>query len=631
MTKNFTFILLLVLPFLYSQAQDPQGFFLDDWQPKTAVSPQYINTPQAVDPATVTVTVNCNDKITKVPKYIYGNNAVNWGGKMNTKSALIKNIKNLQPNILRWPGGNLSNQHFWDAVQNQGPTDIPPTMEINPLNAGMNTTNWAMTLDEYYDMLVKTNSSGCICINYSYARYGTSVDPVANAAHYAANWVRYDNGRTKFWEIGNENFGPWQAGYEIDTSLNQDGQPKLISGELYGQHSRVFIDSMKSAAAEIGSDIKIGVNVMDELVTYNTVMNEWNRKIMPQIADKADFLIVHSYYTPYNQNSSVATILNSPTRTKDFKEYILGDLKTHGNKENLPLALTEWNIFAVGSKQAVSFINGIHATLVLGEVIKNKYGQANRWDLANGWNNGDDHGLFSRSGEPGVTEYTPHAPFYYMYYFQKYFGDQMVSSTVAGSSVIVSYASSFSSGECGVVLVNKHTSKKVVNLKIENLPNAKSYYRYVLTGGTDNGDFSRKVFVNGHGTTLEGGGPANYETIEAFGKSINGDIIIELPPLSVTYVLVTGDLIPPLTALNMHKKQTFNIYPNPAKKYITIRSSGFKFEKIEILNSIGSKVFGKVLDQPNETTELSFDLNEGLYILNLKNGRQQISKKLIIN
>jgi hypothetical protein len=123
----------------------------------------------------------------------------------------------------------------------------------------MNTTNWARTTDNYYDLLLKTKSTGCIFVNYSYARYGTGPDPASTAAHYAANWVRYDKGRTKLWEIGNENMGNWEAGYEIDTSLNHDGQPKIITGELYGKHCRVFIDSMKSAAAEIGSEIKIGV------------------------------------------------------------------------------------------------------------------------------------------------------------------------------------------------------------------------------------------------------------------------------------------------------------------------------------------------------------------------------------
>src|ERR1700712_2516654 len=101
-------------------------------------------------------------------------------------------------------------------------------------------------------MLQQTDNTGIITVNYGYAEYGTGPDPVAAAAHLAADWVRYDNGRTQYWEIGNEDNGTWEAGYRINTATNHDGQPQIITGNLYGQHCRVFIDSMKKAAQEIG-------------------------------------------------------------------------------------------------------------------------------------------------------------------------------------------------------------------------------------------------------------------------------------------------------------------------------------------------------------------------------------------
>lgn len=631
MKPLFLQIVIFISFALVGKAQVQQDFFLNDWQPKTAVSPKYINTPQPAGQATVTITVDLKDTITKVSKYVYGNNAVNWAGKMNNYPNLIKDISNLSPNVLRWPGGNLSNEHFWDAVQDKGPADIPPTLKVNALNAGMNTTNWAMTVNEYYDLLKKTGSTGCICVNYSYARYGTSDNPVANAAHYAANWVRYDKGRTKLWEIGNENMGPWQAGYEIDVSLNKDGQPKTISGDLYGRHARVFIDSMKAAAAEVGSEIKIGVNVVEELITYNNVMNQWNKGVMPHIADKADFLIIHSYYTPYNENSTINTILNSAANTKNKISYTVNDLKNFGKKDNLPVALTEWNIFAVGSKQAVSYINGMHASLVLGELIKNKFGMAMRWDLANGWNNGDDHGMFARNDEPGVSLYTPHAPFFYMYYFQKYFGDVMVNSTVAGTSSIISHASSFSSGESGLVVVNKGTTAQIVEVDLKNYPDAKSFYRYVLTGGTDNGNFSRKVYVNGKGPTGEGGGPANYETLEAFGKSIKGKVKFEAPALSVSYVLISKDEIPVLTSAEVIQKAELEIYPNPAGKEITLVSPGFAIEKVEIRDISGKLVLEKFYEDIfSGSLNINFNLGSGVYFIQAFGESKSATKKFVV-
>ena len=629
--KQFIFVLIISLTVYLAGAQNPQGFFLDNWQPKTCLSPDYMDVAQPSGTATVVVAVDFSNKIAKVSKYVYGNNGLPWSGKMNTDATLMKNIQNLSPNILRWPGGNLSNEYFWNAVEGKGPTDIPSSMKVDVLNAGQTTANWAMTLDNYYDMLKKTNSTGCICVNYSYARYGTSADPVTNAAHYAANWVRYDKGRTKYWEIGNENMGSWEAGYKIDKTLNKDNQPEIITGELYGKHCRVFIDSMKYAAKQVGSVIKIGVVATEAYVSYDAVMMNWNAGMMPQISDKADFLIVHSYYTPYNENSTVATVLNSASNTKSFKDYVLKDLKTYGKKDTMPVALTEWNIFAVGGKQAVSYINGMHTALVLGELIKNQFGEATRWDLMNGWSNGDDHGMFSSSDEPGVTLRTPHAPFFYMYYFQKYFGDNMISSKVTGTSNVVTYASSFSSGQSGIVIVNKGATQQIVNLQMTNFANAKSYYRYVLTGGTDNGSFSRKVYVNGEGPSGDGGGPANYATVKAMATRINGDIKFTTPPLSVTYLLMTSDSLPTPTGITIRKKPSFSLYPNPTKGNISINSPEFEYDKIDIISQTGNKVFEKVFTQPVTGTEnLNVNLEKGMYIFNLHQHNKTESTKLLI-
>lgn len=623
-------IILLTIVFSLSVSitrAQPQGFFLNDWQPKTIVSPEFINTPPTSETATVTVNVDFSNKIAKVSRYVYGNNSVPWSGKMNMDAALMSNIKNLSPNILRCPGGSLSDVYFWDAVEGKGPADLPPSLKVDVLNAGRNTSNWAMTLDNYYDMLEKTMSTGSICVNYSYARYGTSADPVANAAHYAANWVRYDKGRTKYWEIGNENMGSWEAGYEIDLSLNKDNQPKIISGELYGKHCRVFIDSMKYAASQIGSDIKIGVVATEGYISYNEVMKNWNAGMMPQIADKADFLIVHSYYTPYLENSTVATILNSAANTKKYKDYVLKDLKTYGKIDNLPVALTEYNIFAVGSKQAVSYINGIHTTLVLGELIKNQFGEATRWDLMNGWSDGDDHGMFASSDEPGVKLRTPHAPFFYMYYFQKYFGDQMVSSAVTGSNYVIAYASSFDSGQSGVVVVNKAIIKQVVNLQMNNFAHARSYYRYVLTGGTDNGNFSRKVYVNGNGPSGDGGGPDSYTTLKALGTSISEGIKFEAPPLSVTYLLVTNDSIKDITGINLIKDPSFTIYPNPTKGIFRIEGLSVAGKNQIIVQSMDGKLIRKKTGHSaTETINIS-DQGAGTYLLRINKQSFKILKE----
>ncbi|MFA9392139.1 MAG: T9SS type A sorting domain-containing protein [Prolixibacteraceae bacterium] len=534
----FTFLILCLSPFFLQAQSNNQGFFLDSWLPKTIQVSACDTVTLVTDAATVNIVVDVDSIITKVSKYVYGHNAAAWGGKLEQSALLVESLTELAPNIIRWPGGSMSDDYFWKATsQETCPKDLPSNYTFADLKYGLNNNGWTMSTDSYYELLKKTNSTGIITVNYGYARLGTSDDPVLTAAKYAADWVRYDKGKTRYWEIGNEDFGSWENGYSIDVSQNKDGQPKINSGDLYGKHCRVFIEEMKKAAREIGNDIKIGVVAMDSHVTYDAVQRDWNKGMMAQVADVADYIIVHSYYTPYQENSTIATILNSPDKTINMNQYINDGLKTNANHAPLPMALTEWNIFAEGSGQQVSYINGMHAALILGELIKNNYGQGSRWDLMNGWGDGNSHGLYA-DGEPGIARYTPRAPFFYMYYFQKFFGDQMIHSSVSGNSNVKAYASKFSSGQSGLVLVNKNTTDQVANVTMKNFKPGNRYYYYVLTGGTDNGKFSRKVFVNGKTTVNEGGGPADYATILPYGAEIDGDIQLKLPALSTVYVLV---------------------------------------------------------------------------------------------
>lgn len=523
------------------------GFFLSDWQPKTFTAPAYQD---AVVPSSAshTVTIDARSVITKVPRSFAGENSNLWMSQMVTEPALITHLTNLGPHLIRFPGGSISDVFFWNVPKNTSPADAPAQLinadgsKVNsPYWYGKNSESWTLSVDNYYQMLQQTGSQGIITINYGYARYGTSANPVATAAHLAADWVRYDNGRTKYWEIGNENFGDWEAGYRIDASLNKDGQPEFISGELYAQHFKVFADSMQQAARKLGKTIYIGAVLYDSPAQSwqtNTVKT-WNSGLLSKAGNTPDHYIVHNYYTPYNQQTNAENILLSATNeTKRLMDFVKQSVQTASVSEK-PVALTEWNIFAVGLKQQVSYINGMHGVMVIGEALKNKYGMTSRWDLANGWNNGDDHGLFNNGDEPdGVSKWNPRPAFYYLYFFRKFLGDRLVTSTMTANPGIETYASTFTSGELGVTLVNKTTTTQTVELKINNLRVGNRFYWYSLTGGSDNGEFSRKVMVNGNGPAGVAGGPANYTSLKANSALTKSGIKLTLPARSVVNIAV---------------------------------------------------------------------------------------------
>ena len=526
------------------------GFFINGngWLARTFIAPLTILGTVTTLAATDYLTVNLNNVITKVPRYVYGNNSNLWMGQVVTQPALMQYIKDLSPNIIRAPAGSLSDVYFWNGTDvNPRPADAPASLLDASGNAtsigswyGGNAASWTFSLVNYYNLLTQTNSTGIITVNYGYARYGTSNNPVAAAAHLAAEWVRYDNGRTMFWEIGNENFGSWEAGYNIDQTQNKEGQPKLLTGALYGTHFKVFCDSMRAAATQIGKTIYIGaVLYQTSPASWDvTTTQTWNVGVLQNAGATADYFIVHDYFTGYATNSSVNDILGTSQRVPAADmAFVKGQLAAAAVSTK-PIAFTEWNIQATGSKQNVSYIAGIHAAKTLGAIIKNQFGQASRWDLSNRWSNGDDMGMFNFGDEPSAPLWNPRPAFYYMYYFQKFFGDRMVNDTLrAINSDLTTYSSTFSSGQPGTVIVNSGISNHVLAIDYQHFPAGSKYYWYVLTGGTDNGNFSGKVYVNGMGPTTATGGPLGYASLKAYTAALKGTIKVIVPALSVVYLV----------------------------------------------------------------------------------------------
>jgi hypothetical protein len=630
---------ILIFTLLISFSANAQTiFFPDDHQQKTAVVPSFDDTPATQKSPTSTVSIDFNSEVTKVSKYIYGHNANIYMTQIVNQTDLMKSLKQLSPNILRYPGGTISGAFFFNAEKNQRPADAPEKVldasgnEVT-LNYwyGRNTESGTLSVDNYYNVLEQTNSEGIITVNYDYARYSTAEDPIGAAAHLAAEWVRYDNGRTRFWEIGNEEYGNWQYGYRIKTSTNHDDQPEIITGALYGKHFKIFADSMRKAASEVGTTIYIGAMLKEEapLNWWNDTDRHWNEGIFEEAGSSVDYFIVHSYYTPYQTNASAAEILNTPaTVTKNNHDYVKQQI-TDAGFGSKPIALTEWNIFSQGSKQQVSFVNGMHAALLLGEAIRNKYAMAIRWDLANGWAGGNDHGLFNIGDEPGgIPKWNARPAFYYMYFFQKYFGDRMVQSSSTNEN-IAAYASTFTSGQAGIVLVNKASTELTTALNISNFGVGEKYYYYTLTGGTDNGDFSLKVNVNGFPSTFATGGPLNFESIKAKGTSIGDGIRITMPARSVIYILLeNGTNV--ITGVK-EENAVVHVYPNPAKSAFTVTFPIGEFSEISIVDVTGRQIVSSPIQPTQSSIQFQNPLPRGFYIVKLNRPAKSLSVKVTID
>jgi aspartate 1-decarboxylase len=303
-------------------------------------------------------------------------------------------------------------------------------------------------------------------------------------------------------------------------------------------------------------------------------------------------------------------------------------------KPKLPVALTEYNIFAVGSNQPVSHANGMHAVLATGEAMKTGYGAATRWDLANGYDNGNDHGMFAYN-EPGIPNYTPHPAFYHLYYMREHTGDVLLNSSMTGAPAVVVIPTAFSSGQIGASLINTAKVKKVVRLNLKDYKVGDRFYTYTLTG-TEGQDFSRKVFINGTGPALVAGGPADYESIKAGSSLITEEIRIVLPPLSAVYVLVepgtkTLAINNEVTSIRVTPEESeISIYPNPSDGSFTVRNIPGFVSRIEIQDLNGATVFSQENGADTSETKLTTRLTPGTYLISFRGKERSVTKKIII-
>lgn len=500
-----------------------------------------VQTNVVIDP---TVTVH------KVKQSIFGQNAVGWQGDLNTSGVKEQHWKNANYSMMRYPGGNWSNIFFWDGTIPSSIKEDPAIKNgVSDLKSG--TTGWMLETDEFPGLTQYLNSEPIVCVNVGWAFYGTDPDPVATAAQYAADWVDYYKNtlgyNVKYWELGNENYGAWQAGYALATP------------EKYAEACIEFSKAMKA----VDPDIEIGVVLYEHAGGMsNTVQGkDWNEKIIPIVKDIMDFAILHQYPHPNTNRNAISEqeIYDATSTIEELTTLMEQQFETYAGKQ-YPIAITEFN--ARTGVRELSYTNALFITMMLGEMAKHDVEAAMQWDLQNGYDQyGGNHAAIS-SGDPFMNPDDANVTIYVHHYMNKYFGDTYVQGTSSNDNIII-YPTTFDSGEYGLVIVNRGTSDQVVELDYDNAVLGDRFYWHTIKG--DGSDMDRTIYINDVGpsstftvgetyTDKSGknsavatefekngvGGPQNYTEIMPYSSKINAseNPKFSAPKLSVTYMIL---------------------------------------------------------------------------------------------
>ena len=402
----------------------------------------------APPPAVVNVSVNAHDRIRRVDPRTFGLNTAVWDGSFNTVTT-AELLNELDNQALRFPGGSASDNYHWKTGMDENQT-----------------TPWATNFDAFANIAVTTQAQVFITANYG---TGTPEE--------AADWVRYSNKTKKYgfkyWEIGNENYGTWEA----------DKNTRPNDPVTYATRVKEYARQMKA----VDRTIKIGaVLVADEDGSANytdqTVVNPrtalshngWSAVMLAtfkKIGYTPDFVIYHRYEQGPGGEDDAFLLQSSKTWGKDatsirqmLNDYLGKDAK------KVEITCTENNsVFGDPGKQSTSLVNGLFMADSIGNIMKTEFNSFLWWDLRNGQGAGNNNSSllygWRKYGDYGIVNYNTPAgpadryPTFYVYKLLKNYargGETVLGATSDYKKLGVYAVRDRQTHTLSVLLINKH-------------------------------------------------------------------------------------------------------------------------------------------------------------------------------
>ena len=423
-------------------------FYIDDMRLDLAPPPDVVN-----------VTVNSKRTIREVDARLFGLNTAIWDGEFNTSNT-AELLVEADFQALRFPGGSISDVYHWKTNMSEGET-----------------FQWATDFDDFANIAVATQAQVFITVNYG---TGTPQE--------AADWVHYSNVVKgygfKYWEVGNENYGTWEA----------DINDRPHDPVTYATRFQQYYAQMKA----VDPTIKVGAVIQaseDSDVNYTdqTVINPrtglphdgWSAVMLSTFATLGvtpDFVVYHRYEQGPGGESD-AFLLNSSKgwaqNAASIRQMLNDYLGAEASK--VEINSTENNsVYSNPGKQTTSLVNGLFVADSVGNIMKTEFNSLFWWDLRNGPEAGNNNSSslygWRQYGDYGIVNYANPAgpadryPTFYIYKLLQHFarGGETVLEASSDYNGLGVYAVRDRNKTLHLLIINKHptaTLNAVINVE----------------------------------------------------------------------------------------------------------------------------------------------------------------------
>jgi alpha-N-arabinofuranosidase len=275
----------------------------------------------------------------------------------------------LRPAFLRWPGGNVAQDHHWAwgvGPRDQRPIWVNLSWKNEPEPGDIGT-------DEFIAFCRRVGAEPSITVN---------VEGRGATAEEAAAWVEYCNGPVtsrygaqraanghaqpygvKYWELGNEIWGDWVRGHSDALTYARN--------YLRYQKAMRAVDSSIQLTA-------VGDNDMS-----------WNRSVLETAGDSIDYLAIHHYYGRKEMAGDARNLMARPLHYERFYENVEKLVRERAPGRPIRLNINEWGLDLPESRQ-----HSLEAALY-GARLMNVFERTGPFvamsaesDLVNGWPGG---------------------------------------------------------------------------------------------------------------------------------------------------------------------------------------------------------------------------------------------------